>query len=789
MERRLGKMSACSFHPPRLTSLQIGDGGDKPIYLRKTFNFPKKPSRAIAFASGLGHFNLTVNGKPASDHVLDPGWTNYHRTVQFVGYDLTTHLSSGDNAVGAHVGNGFYAGDQGDRFFWPNYEDQTYVRYGNELCFFCEIHLFYDDGSHDFLISGPDWKARKSVTSLANINASEDHDRRAYPIGWDTAAFDDAGWSAAKPVTGPRGELRYQHQPPVTLQETFQPISSRELKPGVVAFDLGQNSSIMTKVAVQGNAGSEIIIRYAETVDDQGFVLMPDPLFKEFETHVYSKFTLGGTGEPEIWQPDFSFTSARYIQVEGVSLTEGNGLPVIRSAVGQHVSSAARRLGSMKTDKEDVNQLINACYWSYVSNLFSYHTDCPQIEKFGWLEVTHLLAPATQYIRDIESLHGKILEDIIDAQEPSGFIPNMAPDIRYMCGPMRNCITWSCAICFIPEIFKKYYGSTYMIKKVYPAAVRFVEYMQTWERKGGLIMHGLGDWGRDIAFGNLQANIETAVYHKCLKCLEMMAQELRKENDVKRFGDWAARIYEVYNKELLITDDRDYPHSYYTSLDVFPKRDRVAVAQAIALQFDMVPEEHITGVQQAFLAEVDDGVMRSGEIGLRYLFMTLDDLRRPDIVLKMARQEEHPSYMRFLRRGETTLLEFWQDECRSKCHDMLGTIYEWLYAAVLGVKPIEEAYRVFEIRLPWESEFDEVEGTVDCPYGLIGVNLKREREAGKVNLDIEVPMSTTAVLRLAASHGKVNVTQKHGKNWEVEAEEREIRLEHGKYSIVIGVQN
>lgn len=95
----------------------------------------------------------------------------------------------------------------------------------------------------------------------------------------------------------------------------------------------------------------------------------------------------------------------------------------------------------MKTDKDDANQLLNACYRSYSSNLFSYHTDCPQTEKFGWLEVTHLLAPATQYIRDIEALHIKILEDIIDAQEPSGLIPNMAPDTRFMCGPMRNCIT------------------------------------------------------------------------------------------------------------------------------------------------------------------------------------------------------------------------------------------------------------------------------------------------------------------------------------------------------------
>ncbi|KAK9311415.1 hypothetical protein V1524DRAFT_442496 [Lipomyces starkeyi] len=54
---------------------------------------------------------------------------------------LTSKLWEGRNVLGAHVGNGLYAGVQGDRFFWPSYEDNTFVRYGNELCFFAELHL------------------------------------------------------------------------------------------------------------------------------------------------------------------------------------------------------------------------------------------------------------------------------------------------------------------------------------------------------------------------------------------------------------------------------------------------------------------------------------------------------------------------------------------------------------------------------------------------------------------------------------------------------------------------
>ncbi len=771
--------------PNRWKAIWVGNGGDKPLYLRKSFTLTEKPARAIAFASGLGHFNLSCNGSPASAHVLDPGWTNYHRRVQFVAYDLSEKLTKGENVLGAHVGNGFYAGDQGDRFFWPTYEDNTYVRYGNELCFFSELHLFYHDGRRETLISGPDWKVRASATSLANIYASETHDRREYPVGWDSPSFDDATWAPAKPLTGPRGKLSYQSQPPVTLHETIQPVSTRTLAPGIVGFDLGQNMSTMVRIEVSGPAGAEVIVRYSETVDEHGAVLMPDPLFKEFEHGVYSKITLAGAGV-ESWEPDFSFTSARYIQVEGVALEPDQGLSVIHSVVGRHVSSAARRLGSMTTDKEDVNALINMCYWSFVSNLFSYHTDCPQIEKFGWLEVTHLLAPATQYIRDMESLYTKILDDIVDAQEPDGLVPTMAPEMRYMCGPLHDTISWGCAIAFLPELIERYYGSTYSFSRLYGPCTRYLDYLRTKERKGGLIEHGLGDWGRDIAFGNLQANIETAIYHRCLLNVHHMAVALnRPRSEQTHYLDWASRIHTAYNTHLLLLSGTPaHPFAFYTSLDSPPSTPLTAVAQAIALQFSLAPPPLIPQIQYSLLLSCADNRLRAGEIGLKYLFNTLTDLRRHDIVLAMARQEEHPSYMRFVRRGETTLPEFWQDECRSKCHDMLGSVYEWCYEAVLGVRGVESGYRGWSVRPPVGSEFGMVSGSVECPYGRIEV--RWEVEGGLGRLVVRVPVGTVAVVFLPGEETEV-VVKREGCEAGRAQKAGSVELEHGRYNVEIAL--
>jgi hypothetical protein len=354
---------------------------------------------------------------------------------------------------------------------------------------------------------------------------------------------------------------------------------------------------------------------------------------------------------------------------------------------------------------------------------------------------------------------------------------------------MHDTITWGGAICLLPELIKFYYGSTNVFAKVYPHCVRYMEYMATKERRGGLIEHGLGDWGRDIAFGNHQANIETAVYYKCLRNVALMAHDLNLEADEAKFTAWAERIYRVYNEQLLVTDKKLYPYTFYSSLDNPGTLDRTMVAQAVALSFGLVPAEQRSDVIAAFISDAEESghVMRAGEIGLKYLWNTLadPDVDRPDIVLNMARQEEHPSYMRFLRRGETTLLEFWQDACRSKCHDMLGTIYEWFYAYALGVVPTGNAYRTWTLRPCLKSEFDFVEGEVNCPYGLIFVRFDRvKRNDGTFGMQVKVPTGTTCTLELPNKSSSVHIQRQGTEGSRVLAGDK-VNLLQGDYSLDI----
>lgn len=335
----------------------------------------------------------------------------------------------------------------------------------------------------------------------------------------------------------------------------------------------------------------------------------------------------------------------------------------------------------------------------------------------------------------------------------------------------------------------RYYGSTAVFAKLYRPCVQYMEYMERKERHGGLILHGLGDWGRKIAFGNHQANIETAIYYKCLRNVALMSKELGYTSDEKRFTSWADRIYTVYNQQLLVTDKKTYPYTFYTSLDNPGTQDRTMVAQAVALQFDLVPLEYRPDVITAFLADTKDAghVMQAGEIGLKYLWNTLadPDVNRPDIVLDMARQEEHPSYMRFLRRGETSLLEFWQDDCRSKCHDMLGTIYEWFYSYVLGVQPIANAYRTWRLRPCFTGEFDYVEGEIESPYGLISVLFdRRARQDGRAVVEVSVPTGTVCELCLPSDTSTVEI-RRNNIQGHVLSKGKMVELRQGKYHLEI----
>ena len=63
---------------------------------------------ARAYVSGVGYFELYINGEKVGENLLDPGQTNYEKHTLYVTHDITKHLRPGANALGFWLGNGFY---------------------------------------------------------------------------------------------------------------------------------------------------------------------------------------------------------------------------------------------------------------------------------------------------------------------------------------------------------------------------------------------------------------------------------------------------------------------------------------------------------------------------------------------------------------------------------------------------------------------------------------------------------------------------------------------------------
>jgi hypothetical protein len=115
---------------------------------------------------------------------------------------------------------------------------------------------------------------------------------------------------------------------------------------------------------------------------------------------------------------------------------------------------------------------------------------------------------------------------------------------------------------------------------------------------------------------------------------------------------------------------------------------------------------------------------------------------------------------------------------------MLGSILEWFYAALLGLKPDGDGYRSFTVTPPYISEFNSVRGVVDCPYGKIEIEFKRGHN-GYMQLNLTVPMSTTATVVMPKELKSLELSRR---GTEVEAEvDKTLMLRHGQYSLHLQV--
>lgn len=722
----------------------ISDNSVKPFYARKYFDIDEIPNTAIICVCGLGQYELHINDTKISEDVLNGSWTDYNKRVEYNTYDIKSYLKKGKNKIVAEIANGWYIGDTSDdRHFYTL--DKGYEPFGKSLPFIAQLKL-----DNSLVVTDESWEVIKSATTLANVYGSEDFDGE-YFSGVNTFK-----WNMAKVLSEvPKGVLTPMKHPTIKVINTYETKSVTPLSNDTYIFDLGQNMSGQFEICGIGKKGQQIKVTPVEKLNSNGEI--------ERTTDTWSYYTFAGTGDMECFCPKFSYVGARWVQIEKCTIDKSNeDVPYIDTVRGHFISSSAENVGKFKCSDEDYNAIYNIILKAIESNLNHCHTDCPTIEKLGWLEPTHLMAKSVMYNKNVDTLWSKIANDMRDSQYTedeydvdngsfpheygSGLIPSISP--RYAkfitdwnhSGSFWDIIPWGSSILIAALEQYRFYGNVEVIRDNYVAAKRYVDYItrqyndynrlynKTGEEK--FICAGLGDWGIMQNGGESRENIETAFYYYDIKVLAQFANILGYKDEEKIYLNQAEKVKELYNKTLLRKNTKTERWFYYA----YDCEDLKVTQtnQAIPLYFGMVPDDMKKDVEQSLLESCESEHFDSGEIGLSYIIRCLSMMDEHDLLHRMITQEEHPSYLRFVKTGETTLPEFWRDDARSRNHDMMGHIMEWFFTDIAGITS-DDGFKTLKINPKTPSHITNVE----CEFNSIRGKIKVE--SGRNGGDIRYP--------------------------------------------------
>lgn len=704
----------------------IGNGTAKPFVARKKF-FVENEDKAVLSVCVPGQFEVKINGRKISPYAYEGSQTDFDKHIHYSTYDVTQFLTKGENEITVEVANGWYIGDDGDgsRYFYTM--DKGYRPFGKCLSVLVQLKI-----GELCIVTDCTWEVSRSKTTLADIYGSEDID--------NTISVE---WTSAKTVTPPQGKPIPCNYPPATRKYCYEPQNVDRER---MIFDFGQNMSSQFYLKIRGNCGQRIKLIPAEKLSKDGNI--------EQTVDTYSLLTLKD-GE-NVFEQRFSLNGARWYKIEGAEYGQ------IEEFKSYFVTSAAEDCGCFHCSDRRLNQIYTLIQKAIESNLNHSHTDCPTIEKLGWLEPNHLMARAVMYNKNVDTLWSKIAMDMRDAQYTEeerdidngafpheykcGLIPSIAPRYAKFItdwkeGSFWDIIPWGSSIILAAYEQYRFYGNKKVLEDNYDSAKRYVKYLteqyndygRLYGKSSGehFICAGLGDWGIEQNKGRSRENIETAFYYHDLVTMAKIAEILGKDDKAK-FVSQAEKVKQSYNRALLVKDENAV---FYRAYDT----GRMTQAnQAIPLCFGLVPEEEKAAVQNTLIRLCNGQHLECGEIGLVYILRALSAADRNDVIYHMILKDTHPSYLRFVIAGETTLPEFWRDDARSRNHDMMGHIMEWFFAEAAGIKS-SDGFRTVSVK-PACTEFIS---DLECTYNSVRGEIRVKYSGGKMS--VEIPNNVTRI--------------------------------------------
>ncbi|WP_345238683.1 glycoside hydrolase family 78 protein [Flavisolibacter ginsenosidimutans] len=744
-------------------------------YLRKEISASKDIKRATIYVSGLGLYELYINGDKIGDQVLAPGPTDYSKTILYNAFDVTPQLKGGKNAIGVVLGNG--------RFFTMRqaYKPQKWHDFGFPRMLL-QLEIEYNDGTKQIVASDESWKATADGPIRTNNEYDgEEYDARKELNGWNKKEFNDAAWLQVDLMKTPGGMLKAQMNPFMKVMESIKPVSIKKLSSNRYVLDMGQNMAGWLKMNVKGEKGAAVTLRFAESLQPNG-----EPYVANLrDAKVTDVYTLKGDGK-ETWNPTFVTHGFRYVEITGYP-----GKPKLDDFAGEVVYDDLQTTGSLETSNSVINQVHKNAYWGIRSNYKGMPVDCPQRnERQPWLGDRTMGAYGESFLFDNNAFYAKWMNDLADAQTAEGSIPDVAPSFWFY---YKDNMTWPGAFLTVSDMLYRQYGNKAPIEKHYAAMKKWLAYMKGKYMTPEYIVtkDSYGDWcvppespklihSQDSMRNTDPQLLATAYYYYFMDVMQRFASLTGHDEDIAGFAAEAVKVKAAFNKKFYHPSTAQYSNNTVT-------------ANLLPLAFHLVATSDSEKVFQNIVQKIqvqNGGHISTGVIGTQWLMRWLTLFGRGDIAYKLASNTTYPSWGYMVKNGATTIWELWNGNTadpamNSQNHVMLlGDLLIWMYEDLGGIQSdaTDVGFKKIIMKPSFVKELTFVNASHDSPYGKIESNWKRE--GNSLSWNVTVPANATALLYVPA--GSTDAVKEDGKRIDAAQGVKFLRMENGSAVIQIG---
>lgn len=699
--------------------------------LRKDFTTKKNIVKAKAYVTGLGYFELFINGKKVGNDLLVPNFTNYTKRhnlnsyslaiddsftayrVMYLAYDVTNMLYNGNNTIGAILGNGFY--DTTSSWICP---------FGSPR-FLCQLEITYNDGHTETVTTDNTWKAAPSAIVYNGPFEGEIYDANLEHSNWSTPQYNASSWLPAVYRNAPDGELTAHTAPTDKVTDTFKPLSLTRRNDGSwhVKFPVEISGWIRLN-NVQASAGDTININY---ICDQ-----------TLGVHRY----IAAINDKINYAPRFTWYVFSEAIIHGVDhLTAEN---LMAEAVNTEVNINAEFSASIPM----LNNINTIWRRSQIDNMHGgVASDCPHRERAAYTGDGQVAMSTVMANFDAAAFYRKWIRDMRDCQNSkSGYVPNGAP-WQPGCG---GGVAWGAAMNIMPWDFYMRYADKAMLAENYQAMKAQVAYMLKWLTEHGTMLMqlansndptntpaywlNLGDWCAPDDKLPPQELVHTFFLWRCIDNTAKAAHALNLATDEAFYSAKAREIANNFHKRFYNPEAKSYGDFG---------------ANVFALEIG-VPEEVHADVVNTLAHEISvthNGHLNTGIFASRHLFEQLGKNGLNDLALTAMTAADYPGFGNWLSQGATTTWEQW-DGKNSHNHPMFGGSLMWYYNTLAGIQMDENApgFRHFIVKPVLATKLTSVRYSTMSPYGLVAseVNLTDNL----VSLTVTVPVGSTATVML-----------------------------------------